>query len=55
VDLDLYFEERVIGGPGAFLVVAQDYTSFASAILSKLLLEIAGGTPPAPALAAVIR
>jgi Protein of unknown function (DUF1194) len=45
-DLDLYFEERVIGGPGAFIVVAEDYTAFASAILSKLLLEIAGETPP---------
>jgi hypothetical protein len=45
-DLDRYYEERVIGGPGAFMVVAEDYTAFASAILSKLLLEIAGKTPP---------
>jgi hypothetical protein len=51
-DLDVYYEQRVIGGPGAFIVVAEDYTSFASAILSKLLLEIAGETPPAHALAA---
>ena len=51
-DLDLYYEQRVIGGPGAFIVVADDYTSFASAILSKLLLEIAGETPPARAVAA---
>ena len=41
-DLDRYFADRVIGGPGAFIVVARDYTAFASAILSKLLLEIAG-------------
>ncbi len=41
-DLDRYFEDRVIGGPGAFIVVAEDYSAFASAILSKLLLEIAG-------------
>jgi Protein of unknown function (DUF1194) len=41
-DLDRYFEDRVIGGPGAFIVVANDYSAFASAILSKLLLEIAG-------------
>ncbi|MGH6943634.1 MAG: DUF1194 domain-containing protein [Geminicoccaceae bacterium] len=41
-DLDLYYEERVIGGPGAFIVVAQDFSAFASAILNKLLLEIAG-------------
>ena len=44
--LDLYYEERVIGGPGAFMIVAEDYTAFASAIFSKLLLEIAGETPP---------
>ena len=54
-DLDLYYEERVIGGPGAFIVVAEDYTSFASAILSKLLLEIAGETPPRRTLAAAAR
>lgn len=45
LDLDLYYEQRVIGGPGAFIVVAEDYTAFASAILSKLLLEIAGEMP----------
>jgi hypothetical protein len=50
--LDLYYEERVIGGPGAFMIVAEDYTSFASAILSKLLLEIAGATPPGALAAA---
>jgi hypothetical protein len=54
-DLDLYFEQRVIGGPGAFIVVAEDYTAFASAILSKLLLEIAGDQPPPRALAAALR
>ena len=53
-DLDLYYEERVIGGPGAFILVAKDYTSFASAILSKLLLEIAGATPSESALAAAV-
>jgi Protein of unknown function (DUF1194) len=46
-DLDRYYEELVIGGPGAFIVVADDYTAFASAILSKLLLEIAGDLPAA--------
>jgi Protein of unknown function (DUF1194) len=50
--LDVYYEEQVIGGPGAFMIVAEDYTSFASAILSKLLLEIAGETPPPATLAA---
>ncbi len=46
VDLDRYYEQRVIGGPGAFIVVAEDYVAFARAILSKLLLEIAGEMPP---------
>ena len=44
-DLDRYFEERVIGGPGAFLVVAEDFTAFARAIMNKLLIEIAGRDP----------
>ena len=50
--LDVYYEEQVIGGPGAFMIVADDYTAFASAIFSKLLLEIAGEQPPPRALAA---
>jgi hypothetical protein len=51
-NLDRYYEELVIGGPGAFIVVAEDYTAFAAAILSKLLLEIAGERPRSPSLAA---
>jgi Protein of unknown function (DUF1194) len=51
-DLDRYFEDQVIGGPGAFIVVAKDYSAFASAILSKLLLEIAGDPPPPGSIAA---
>ena len=47
-DLDVYYEQRVIGGPGAFIVVAEDFTAFASAILSKLLLEIADSQMPGP-------
>lgn len=45
-DLDLYFQNHVIGGPGAFVIVAEDFTDFARAILAKLILEIAG-TPSA--------
>jgi hypothetical protein len=47
-NLDLYYQNCVIGGPGAFLVVAEDFTDFAQAILRKLYLEIAGRAPPAP-------
>ena len=42
VDLDRYYEANVIGGPGAFIVPAQSFQTFAEAILSKLVLEIAG-------------
>lgn len=41
-NLDLYYQDNVVGGPGAFLVPALSFDSFADAILSKLLLEIAG-------------
>jgi Protein of unknown function (DUF1194) len=40
--LDTYYREHVIGGPGAFLVVAEDFDSFSDAILRKLTIEIAG-------------
>ena len=45
-DLDLYYEDCVIGGPGAFIVVAEDLRSFAAAIRRKLIIEIADLTPP---------
>ncbi len=41
-DLDLYYRDCVIGGRGAFLVVAQDFEHFAEAIKQKLFLEVAG-------------
>jgi len=44
-DLDRYFEHCVIGGPGAFIVVARSFDDFASAVLSKLILEIADIRP----------
>lgn len=40
--LDIYFAEQVIGGPDAFLLVAEDYHDFARAIRQKLLREIQG-------------
>lgn len=45
-DLDIYYEDHVIGGPGAFIVVAESFDDFASAVLSKLILEIASAEPP---------
>ena len=43
--LDRYYEKCVIGGRGAFLIVANDFASFADAIRRKLILEIADLTP----------
>jgi len=45
-DLDKYYEENVIGGPGAFVVVAKDFGAFADAIVAKLIREIAGTDGP---------
>jgi hypothetical protein len=45
-DLDLYYEDCVIGGEGAFIVVANGFADFARAVRRKLVLEIAGHTPP---------
>ena len=44
-NLDLYYRDCVIGGPAAFIVVAENFDAFASAIRRKLILEIAGRTP----------
>lgn len=44
-DLDGYYRDHVIGGPGAFLVPALSFDAFADAILSKLLLEVSGTVP----------
>jgi hypothetical protein len=41
-DLDRYYYDNVIGGPGAFMIPAQSYDNFADAILKKLITEIAG-------------
>lgn len=40
-DLDKYYEENVIGGPGAFVVAVRNYDQFADAVLRKLIMEIA--------------
>lgn len=44
-DLDAYYEDCVIGGEGAFIVVANGFMDFARAIRRKLVLEIAGQAP----------
>jgi Protein of unknown function (DUF1194) len=44
-NLDLYYEDCVIGGPGAFVVTIKDREKFQEAIRTKLVLEVAGLTP----------
>jgi hypothetical protein len=44
-DLDRYYYDNVIGGPGAFMIPARTYDTFADAILKKLITEIAGMAP----------
>jgi hypothetical protein len=45
--LDIYYEDCVIGGPGAFIIAVQEQSQLAMAIRRKLVLEIAGTLPDA--------
>ena len=47
-NLDWYYEDCVIGGPGSFVVSIKDREKFKEAIRTKLLLEVAGRTPEHP-------
>jgi hypothetical protein len=51
-NLDLYYEDCVIGGPGSFVVTIKDRDKFKEAIRTKLLLEVAGRTPERPVVPA---
>jgi hypothetical protein len=42
--LDAYYDDNVIGGPGAFKVAVKDFDTFREALMSKLVREIAGVT-----------
>lgn len=46
-DLDVYYRECVIGGPGSFVVPVLSWDQFAEAVQRKLVLEIAGNDVPA--------
>jgi hypothetical protein len=51
-DLEAAFAQTIIGGPGSFVVTADDMAKFAEAVRRKLLLEIAGPQPEMPATSA---
>ena len=44
--LAAYFREHVAGGPGSFVMVVEDFQSFAYALANKLIKEIAEAPPP---------
>jgi hypothetical protein len=49
-NLDIYYEDCVIGGPGAFVVPIHNTDQFIDATRTKLVLEIAGRQPDARAI-----
>jgi len=44
--LENYYRENVIGGPGSFVMVAEDFQSFGRAIIKKMIAEIAVAGAP---------
>ena len=44
-NLDIYYEDCVIGGPGSFVIPIRERAQFKDAVRTKLVLEIAGRTP----------
>jgi hypothetical protein len=48
-DLDVYFRDCVIGGPGAFMIPVREKAQFAQAIRTKVIREIAD-IPQMPSL-----
>ena len=39
--LEKYYRDNVIGGPGSFVIVAENFQSFGRAIVKKMVAEIA--------------
>src|SRR5258708_14111218 len=54
-NLDYYYEDCVIGGPGSFVVSIKDRDKFKEAIRSKLLLEDARPAPQRPLVPAAAK
>lgn len=51
-ELDRYYADCVIGGPGAFMVPVNDWDQFPEAVRRKLVMELAGAASPRRASAA---
>jgi Protein of unknown function (DUF1194) len=50
--LDNYYRTHVVGGPGAFVLVADGFNSFGEAIIRKMIAEVAQAHDDAPKRAA---
>ena len=50
--LDNYYRSHVVGGPGAFVLVAENFNSFGEAIIKKMIAEVAQAHDQAPKRAA---
>jgi hypothetical protein len=50
--LDIYYEDCVIGGPGAFVIPIREREKFIEATRTKLVLEVAGREPEAKVIPA---
>jgi hypothetical protein len=50
-NLDIYYTNCVIGGPGAFMIPVNEWSQFPEAIRRKLVLELAGDMPDKGAVA----
>jgi len=48
--LPQWYRQNVVGGPGAFLLVVEDFSSFADAMTNKLVSEIAALSPAQPCI-----
>jgi len=44
--LENYYRNNVIGGPGAFVLTAENFNSFGQAIVRKMIAEVALAEPP---------
>jgi Protein of unknown function (DUF1194) len=44
-DLETFYRDNVIGGPGAFVIAATSFETFADAILKKLIIEVSEMAP----------
>ena len=42
--LDEYYQDRVIGGPGSFVKLAESLEAFETAVRRKMIREVAGAT-----------